>query len=79
MDRFVLGLSSRVEIGYRRKRSGLIVGPEPLEDTNAEARLARSRDIIAATTDHLAADETVFLHPTGVDAECDEARASPPT
>lgn len=42
----------------------------------AEARLARSRDIVAVATEHLAADETVFLHPPGVDAECDAARVS---
>jgi aminoglycoside N3'-acetyltransferase len=45
---------------------------------HAEARLARSRDIIAAVTAHLAQDETAFLHPPGVDAECDQARASLP-
>jgi aminoglycoside N3'-acetyltransferase len=45
---------------------------------HAEARLARSRDVVAAVTTHLAADETAFLHPFGVDAECDEARASVP-
>jgi aminoglycoside 3-N-acetyltransferase len=41
----------------------------------AEARLARSRDIVAVVLEHLTADETTFLHPHGVDAECDEARA----
>jgi aminoglycoside N3'-acetyltransferase len=45
---------------------------------HAEARLARSRDIVAAAVSHLAADETIFLHPPGADAECDEARASLP-
>jgi len=45
---------------------------------HAEARLARSRDIVAAVTAHLGQDETAFLHPPGVDAECDEARASLP-
>jgi aminoglycoside 3-N-acetyltransferase len=54
----------------KRQRRG-IVG-------HAEARLARSRDIIAAVTAHLAQDETAFLHPPGVDAECDQARASLP-
>jgi aminoglycoside 3-N-acetyltransferase len=43
---------------------------------HAEARLARSRDIVALATSRLADDETVFLHASGVDAECDEARAS---
>jgi aminoglycoside N3'-acetyltransferase len=45
---------------------------------HAEARLARSRDIVAAAMTHLASDELIFLHPPGVDAECDEARASVP-
>lgn len=44
----------------------------------AEARLARARDIVAAVTARLGADETAFLHPRSVDAECDEARASLP-
>ena len=42
------------------------------------ARLARGRDILEAALAHLAADETVFLHPPGTDAECDAARASLP-
>jgi len=45
---------------------------------HAEARLARGRDIVATVTDHLGADELMFLHPPGVDAQCDEARASLP-
>jgi len=43
---------------------------------HAEARLARSRDVVEVALDHLRQDETVFLHPPGVDVECDEARAS---
>lgn len=43
---------------------------------HAEARLARSRDIVEVVTRHLREDETAFLHPEGVDRECDEARAS---
>jgi aminoglycoside 3-N-acetyltransferase len=43
---------------------------------HAEARLARSRDIVRLSVAHLRADETVFLHSPGVDEECDEARAS---
>jgi aminoglycoside N3'-acetyltransferase len=43
---------------------------------HAEARLARSRDIVNVVTEQLRHDETAFLHPRGVDAECDEARAS---
>jgi len=43
---------------------------------HGEARLARSRDIVRASVDHLRLDDTVFLHPAGVCAECDEARAT---
>jgi aminoglycoside N3'-acetyltransferase len=42
----------------------------------AEARLAAARAIVAAAVPHLRADETLFLHPLGVDPECDEARRS---
>jgi aminoglycoside N3'-acetyltransferase len=42
----------------------------------AEARLARSRDIVAAALAMLRDDETVFLHTAGVCEECDAARAS---
>lgn len=42
----------------------------------AEARLMRSRDVVEVVLEHLRQDETVFLHPTGVDEECDEARRS---
>ena len=38
-----------------------------------EARLAQSRDIVAVVSEHLKANETVFLHPRGVDVECDDA------
>ena len=40
---------------------------------HAEARLARSRDIVRVTAPRLANDETVFLHPRGVCRECDDA------
>lgn len=43
---------------------------------HAEARLARSRDIVTVAVRHLNDDETIFLHPPGVDDECDAARAS---
>ncbi len=43
---------------------------------HATARLARSRDIIEVTSEQLRVNETVFLHPQGVDEECDEARES---
>ena len=46
---------------------------------HAPARLARSRDIVAVVTERLGTDETTFLHPSGVDEECDEARASSST
>lgn len=41
----------------------------------AVGRLARSRHIVEEVTARLAADPAVFLHPTGTDAACDEARA----
>jgi aminoglycoside N3'-acetyltransferase len=43
---------------------------------HGEARLSRSRDIVQIALDRLRENETVFLHPPGVDVECDEARAS---
>lgn len=43
---------------------------------HAEARLMRSHDLVKVVTAQLAADETTFLHPFGVDEQCDEARAS---
>ena len=36
----------------------------------------RSRDLVAVVVEQLQQNETVFLHPPGVDEECDEARAS---
>jgi aminoglycoside N3'-acetyltransferase len=45
---------------------------------NAQARLARSRDIVAAALARLREDETVFLHPRGACAECDLATTSAP-
>ncbi len=42
----------------------------------AQARLARSRDVVAAALPHLRENETVFLHAAGVCGECDAARAS---
>jgi aminoglycoside 3-N-acetyltransferase len=41
----------------------------------AEARLARSRDIVAAALARLRGDETVFLHARGDCGECDLARS----
>jgi aminoglycoside N3'-acetyltransferase len=41
---------------------------------HAEARLASSRDIVAVVVERLRQNETVFLHPKGVDPECDETR-----
>ena len=41
-----------------------------------EARLIRSRDVIEIALERLRENDTVFLHPPGVDVECDEARAS---
>ena len=45
---------------------------------HGEARLTRSRDLVRVAVAHLQGDETVFLHPSGVCGECDEARASLP-
>lgn len=41
----------------------------------AQARLARSRDIVKKALARLRHDETVFLHPAGACTECDLARA----
>jgi len=43
---------------------------------NADARLIRSRDIVEVVTERLMENETTFLHPMGVDEECDDAWAS---
>ena len=44
---------------------------------HAEARLIRSRDIVAVAREHLARDPLLFLHPAGAGCEeCDEARHS---
>lgn len=43
---------------------------------HAEARLIKSRDVVRVVTERLKVNETTFLHPFGVDEECDEARAS---
>jgi len=42
---------------------------------HAEARLAQSQHIVAVV-EQLRMNETIFLHPKGVDIECDEARES---
>ncbi|HEY0709101.1 MAG TPA: AAC(3) family N-acetyltransferase [Polyangia bacterium] len=43
---------------------------------NGEARLCEARDVVAHAVAQLEREETVFLHPPGVDDECDRARAS---
>lgn len=43
---------------------------------HAGARLMRSRDVVRVVTEHLVENETIFLHPEGLDEECDDARAS---
>jgi aminoglycoside 3-N-acetyltransferase len=43
---------------------------------HADARLMRSSAIVETALEHLKLDETVFLHPYGVDEECDAARDS---
>jgi aminoglycoside 3-N-acetyltransferase len=63
-------LDEWLEVGGRQRRG--IVG-------HAEARLARSRDIVDAALVHLRENETIFLHPPGGCGECDEARASLPS
>jgi aminoglycoside 3-N-acetyltransferase len=60
-------LDQWLEAAQRQRRG--IVG-------HAEARLTRSRDIVEIALDRLRENETAFLHPPGVDDECDEARAS---
>lgn len=42
------------------------------------ARLMRARDVVRVAVERLREDEFAFLHPPGVDAQCDEARASVP-
>lgn len=42
---------------------------------NGHARLARSRDIVAAALARLRENETIFLHAPGACGECDAARA----
>ena len=43
---------------------------------HGEARLSQSRDVVTVAREQLRANETVFLHPMGVDEDCDEARRS---
>lgn len=45
---------------------------------SAQACLVRSRDVVEVVSAQLRANETVFLHPFGIDEECDEARSSIP-
>ena len=42
----------------------------------ATVRLARSQDIVAMVMAQLRTHDLIFLHPEGVDSQCDEARAS---
>ena len=51
------------------QRRGVVVMPR---------RARCSRDIVETLVERLRAEETIFLHPYGVDEECDEARASIP-
>lgn len=53
-----------------RQRRGLV--------GRGEARLADSRAIVHTAIARLREEETVFLHPPGICAECDQARASLP-
>ena len=49
----------------RRQRRGPVA--------HGVGRLARARDVVRVVTARLRESETVFLHPRGVDVECDEA------
>ena len=69
--------------GVRRSPvDGLPVSIKDLFDVAGDITCAGSKvldqkassDAVAVA--RLRADETVFLHPTGIDAECDQARAS---
>jgi aminoglycoside 3-N-acetyltransferase len=42
----------------------------------ADGRMVRSRNIVEPVAERLRENETVFLHPRGVDGQCDEARDS---
>jgi aminoglycoside 3-N-acetyltransferase len=55
-------------VSARAQRQGLV--------GHGEARLMRARAVVDVVRQRLREDETVFLHEPGVDAECDEARAS---
>lgn len=43
---------------------------------HGQAIVCGSQNVVQVVLDQLAADESVFLHPLGVDPECDEARVS---
>jgi aminoglycoside 3-N-acetyltransferase len=43
---------------------------------DAPARLISARDVVTAALERLRENELIFLHPRGMCAECDEARAS---
>jgi len=43
---------------------------------DAQARVILSRDVVDVVTERLHLDETTFLHPVGIDKQCDEARQS---
>jgi aminoglycoside N3'-acetyltransferase len=59
--------------GWLRERGLQSVGPVG----HAQARLARARDIVRVSLEHLSRDPLVFLHAPGAGcAECDEARSS---
>jgi aminoglycoside 3-N-acetyltransferase len=51
-----------------RQRRGRVV--------HGEARLTSARNVVETVAARLRADETLFLHDSGIDIECDEARAS---
>ncbi len=67
-ERFALVDGWLDELGLQRRG---VVG-------HAEARLVPAQAVVDVVVERLRANETVFLHPPGVDAECDEAWASLP-
>lgn len=38
--------------------------------------MCRSQDVVSVVVEYLKVNELTFLHPPGVNIECDEARAS---
>lgn len=58
--------------GWMNERRLQLIGPVG----HGSARLMRSSDIVTIVTEQIRLNPTIFLHPFGVDDECDEARRS---